>query len=70
MVIPPASSLHMAKAVIALLADDALRTRIGAQAACDARQLTAARMIDAYETLFLDGLDRRERPATPEISPR
>jgi glycosyltransferase involved in cell wall biosynthesis len=70
MVIPPASSLHMAKAVITLLADDALRTRIGAQAACDARQLTATRMIDAYETLFLDGLDRRERPATPEISPR
>jgi len=59
MVVPPASSIHMADAVARLMEDESLSARIGGQAARDASQLTAERMVGAYEDLFLDRLDRR-----------
>jgi glycosyltransferase involved in cell wall biosynthesis len=52
MLIPAASSTHLADAVIALLEDQALRSNIAENARVLSAQFTIERMLDQYESAF------------------
>lgn len=58
-VTPKASALHLARGVVSLIEDQALRTSIAAQGQKLARQFTVEKMIDGYEKAFQQALAAR-----------
>jgi glycosyltransferase involved in cell wall biosynthesis len=63
MLIPAASSTYLADAVIALLEDQALRSKIAENARVLSAQFTIERMLDQYESAFEQYRAKRENPA-------
>jgi len=62
--IVPASSVHLAEALTALLDDDGLTARIAGNGQAVARSFTVDRMVDDYERIFIDS---RRRAAEPRL---
>jgi glycosyltransferase involved in cell wall biosynthesis len=56
MIVPYASAVHLARAVIALIRDDALRFRIATRGQELVRTFTVARQVAAYEKAFEEAL--------------
>jgi glycosyltransferase involved in cell wall biosynthesis len=59
MIVPPASALHLARAVVALIREDALRHGIAIRGQELVRMFTAKRMVADYERAFMDALRRQ-----------
>ncbi len=56
MIVPPANAVHLARAVVALIRDDALRHRIATQGQELVRTFTMAQQIADYEKAFEEAL--------------
>jgi glycosyltransferase involved in cell wall biosynthesis len=65
MIVPPASAVHLARAVVALIRDDALRHGMAIRGQKLVRTFTAKRMVAHYERVFMDALRRRAAAPDP-----
>ena len=59
MIVPPASAVHLARTVVALIRDDALRHRIATRGRGLVQTFTVAQQIADYEQAFEEALRRR-----------
>jgi glycosyltransferase involved in cell wall biosynthesis len=60
MIVPPASAVHLARAIIALIRDDSLRSRIATRGQQLVQTFTVAQMVAGYERAFEDALRSRD----------
>jgi glycosyltransferase involved in cell wall biosynthesis len=59
LIVPKASAVHLARAVVKLIQDDGLREAISHNGQLLARTFSEGRMVSGYEDAFLSGLSKR-----------
>jgi glycosyltransferase involved in cell wall biosynthesis len=60
MIVPEASAVHLARAVVTLMTNDGLRNAMARRGQSQALTFTTDRMISRYEAAFLAALERRD----------